>query len=93
MPSRLSAQPQIEEAEICFTLIMAKPVIWTVDDDPDVLRPVERDLRHQYGNRYRVMAADSGPSALATVEIEFESRPGETRFIVRLPVNRTPPAS
>ena len=24
---------------------MAKPVIWTVDDDPDVLRAVERDLR------------------------------------------------
>ena len=23
---------------------MAKPVIWTVDDDPDVLRAVERDL-------------------------------------------------
>src|ERR1700758_79339 len=47
---------------------MAKPVIWTVDDDPDVLRAVERDLRKQYGNRYRVMAADSGASALATVE-------------------------
>ena len=42
---------------------MPKPVIWTVDDDPDVLRAVERDLRRQYGNRYRVMAADSGPSA------------------------------
>src|SRR5215470_9561869 len=47
---------------------MPKPVIWTVDDDPDVLRAVERDLRRQYGNRYRVMAEDSGPSALATVE-------------------------
>ncbi len=29
-------------------LVMAKPVIWTVDDDPDVLRAVERDLRRQY---------------------------------------------
>ena len=47
---------------------MAKPVIWTVDDDPDVLRAVERDLRRQYGDRYRVMAADSGASALADVE-------------------------
>jgi thioredoxin reductase (NADPH) len=47
---------------------MAKPVIWTVDDDPDVLRAVERDLRRQYGNRYRVMAADSGASALGAVE-------------------------
>jgi thioredoxin reductase (NADPH) len=47
---------------------MPKPVIWTVDDDPDVLRAVERDLRRQYGNRYRIMAADSGASALATVQ-------------------------
>jgi thioredoxin reductase (NADPH) len=47
---------------------MPKPVIWTVDDDPDVLRAVERDLRRQYGNRYRVMAADSGASALVAVE-------------------------
>jgi thioredoxin reductase (NADPH) len=47
---------------------MPKPVIWTVDDDPDVLRAVERDLRRQYGNRYRVMAADSGASALGTIE-------------------------
>src|SRR5215813_10479205 len=47
---------------------MPKPVIWTVDDDPDVLRAVERDLRRQYGNRYRVMAADSGPSALSAIE-------------------------
>src|SRR6266436_6017637 len=49
-------------------LIMAKPVIWTVDDDPDVLRAVERDLRRQYGNRYRVMAADSGATALESVK-------------------------
>jgi thioredoxin reductase (NADPH) len=47
---------------------MAKPVIWTVDDDPDVLRAVERDLRRQYGNRYRVMAADSGAGALESVK-------------------------
>jgi thioredoxin reductase (NADPH) len=35
-----------------------------VDDDPDVLRAVERDLRKRYSDRYRVMSADSGPSAL-----------------------------
>jgi thioredoxin reductase (NADPH) len=40
----------------------------TVDDDPEVLRAVERDLRRQYGNRYRVVAADSGAAALAAVE-------------------------
>jgi thioredoxin reductase (NADPH) len=40
----------------------------TVDDDPEVLRAVERDLRRQYGNRYRVLAADSGQAALTAVE-------------------------
>jgi len=35
-----------------------------VDDDPDVLRAVERDLRKRYSDRYRVMSADSGQSAL-----------------------------
>src|SRR5712671_7990530 len=47
---------------------MAKPVIWTVDDDPDVLRAVERDLRRQYGDRYKVISADSGTSALEAVK-------------------------
>ena len=42
---------------------MAKPVLLTVDDDPEVLRSIERDLRHQYGDRYRVLRADSGNAA------------------------------
>jgi thioredoxin reductase (NADPH) len=47
---------------------MPKPVIWTVDDDPDVLRAVERDLRRKYGDRYKVISADSGVSALEAVK-------------------------
>ena len=47
---------------------MPKPVIWTIDDDPDVLRAVERDLRRHYGDRYRVISADSGVSALEGVK-------------------------
>src|SRR5438105_1227308 len=43
---------------------MPKPVLLTVDDDPDVLRSVERDLRRKYGARYRILAADSGAAAL-----------------------------
>ena len=43
---------------------MAKPVILTVDDDPDVLRAVERDLRQRYDDRYRVLRAESGIAAL-----------------------------
>jgi thioredoxin reductase (NADPH) len=41
-----------------------KPVILTVDDDPQVLRSIERDLRSKYGNEFRVIRADSGTTAL-----------------------------
>src|SRR6266567_7070010 len=55
-------------------MLMAKPVIWTVDDDPDVLRAVERDLRRHYGDRYRVISADSGVSALeATKQLKLRN--------------------
>ena len=55
---------------------MAKPVIWTVDDDPDVLRAVERDLRRQYGDRYKVISADSGASALEAVrQLKLRNEP------------------
>ncbi len=43
---------------------MAKPYLLTVDDDPQVLAAVERDLRRHYGNEYRVMTAASGAQAL-----------------------------
>jgi thioredoxin reductase (NADPH) len=47
---------------------MAKPVLFAIDDDPEVLRAVDRDLRRQYGETYRVMRANSGPSALEALE-------------------------
>lgn len=43
---------------------MDKPVIVAVDDDPQVLRAVERDLRGRYAAEYRVVAAGSGAIAL-----------------------------
>jgi thioredoxin reductase (NADPH) len=43
---------------------MVKPVLLTVDDDPDVLQAVARDLRQQYGERFRIVRADSGQTAL-----------------------------
>lgn len=46
---------------------MPKPVLLTVDDDPEVLRAIERDLRRKFADRYRVMRADSGKLALATL--------------------------
>src|SRR5271154_5251673 len=47
---------------------MAKPALLTVDDDAEVLRAIERDLRQRYSDRYRVMRADSGSSALNALD-------------------------
>jgi thioredoxin reductase (NADPH) len=47
---------------------MSKAAILTVDDDPEVLQAVSRDLRRQYGDRFRIVRADSGQSALTAVE-------------------------
>jgi thioredoxin reductase (NADPH) len=44
-----------------------KPVIISVDDDPAVSRAVARDLRRHYGERYRIVRAESGPDALETL--------------------------
>ena len=46
---------------------MAKPVLLTVDDDPDVLQAVERDLRNRYSDRYRILRASSANEALDTL--------------------------
>jgi thioredoxin reductase (NADPH) len=43
---------------------MPKPILLSVDDDSDVLRAIERDLRTQYGAEYRVMGSDSPGGAL-----------------------------
>jgi thioredoxin reductase (NADPH) len=41
-----------------------RPAIVTVDDDPDVSRAVARDLRRQYGERHRIVRAESAAAAL-----------------------------
>ena len=43
---------------------MAKPILLSVDDDSDVLRAIERDLRSQYGADYRIIGSDSPEGAL-----------------------------
>ena len=43
---------------------MAKPILMSVDDDADVLRAIERDLRTHYGSEYRVVGSDSPEGAL-----------------------------
>jgi thioredoxin reductase (NADPH) len=46
---------------------MAKPIILTVDDEPQVLNAVERDLRRHYRNEYQIVKAASGTEALEAV--------------------------
>ena len=43
---------------------MTKPVILTIDDDPEVLKAIERDLRRRYSANYRVLSASSGAAGL-----------------------------
>jgi len=50
-----------------------KPVLLVVDDDPQVLAAVRRDLRSRYREHYTVMSAGSGQEALDTAR-ELKSR-------------------
>jgi len=50
-----------------------KPVILVVDDDPQVLAAVRRDLRSRYREQYTVVSAGSGQEALVTAR-ELKSR-------------------
>jgi len=44
-----------------------KAIILTVDDEPQVLNAIERDLRNHYQAEFRIMKARSGSEALETV--------------------------
>ncbi len=52
---------------------MNKPILLIVDDDPQVLAAVRRDLRSRYRESYTVMSAASGDDALNAMR-ELKSR-------------------
>jgi thioredoxin reductase (NADPH) len=52
---------------------VTKPVLLVVDDDPQVLAAVRRDLRSRYRESYTVVSATSGEEALTTVR-ELKAR-------------------
>ena len=52
---------------------MAKPIILSVDDEPQVLNAIERDLRQHYRGNYRIVKAGSGSDALEAVK-QFKRR-------------------
>jgi len=48
-------------------LVVSKPAIVAVDDDPVVAAAITRDLRGRYSDNYRVVRATSGREALAVL--------------------------
>ena len=47
---------------------MKKPVLLAVDDDPQVLSAIDRDLRSEFRRDYRVLKASSGAEALEIIK-------------------------
>ena len=60
---------------------MNKPVLLIVDDDPQVLAAVRRDLRSRYRENYTIMSASSGQEALEAIR-ELKSRGDALAMIV-----------
>jgi thioredoxin reductase (NADPH) len=60
---------------------MAKPAIVAVDDDPQVLAALSRDLRSRYGEDHRVIRAGSGAEALEALA-DLKSRGDEVAVFV-----------
>jgi thioredoxin reductase (NADPH) len=58
-----------------------KPVLLVVDDDPQVLAAVRRDLRSRYREHYTVLSATSGDEALATVR-ELKGRGDSLAMVI-----------
>jgi thioredoxin reductase (NADPH) len=60
---------------------MNKPALLIVDDDPQVLAAVRRDLRSRYRDKYTVMSASSGQEALGAMR-ELKSRGDSLAVII-----------
>ncbi|WP_445148791.1 FAD-dependent oxidoreductase [Baekduia sp. Peel2402] len=58
-----------------------RPAIVAVDDEPAVLAAVARDLRREFGERYRVLRAASGEEALEVVK-ELVTRGDQVALLI-----------
>ncbi|WP_327412863.1 FAD-dependent oxidoreductase [Streptomyces sp. NBC_01233] len=77
-----SAAPAVSAAAAAERAENKKPVILAVDDDPQVLRAVRRDLRSAYGDRYRVLGASSAADALKILDSLDERGHDPALFLV-----------
>ena len=46
---------------------MERPIIFSIDDDPQVLRAISRDLRSKFGKEYKVISTESANEALESL--------------------------
>ena len=60
---------------------MNKPVLMVVDDDPQVLAAVRRDLRTRYRENYSIVGAASGEEALDTLR-DLKARGDDVAMVV-----------
>jgi len=60
---------------------MSRPALLVIDDDPEVLRAIARDLRRAYRGRYRVLEAASGGEGLDTLR-ELKRRGGSAALLL-----------
>lgn len=58
-----------------------KPIIFSVDDDPQVLRALKRDLRSAYKDHYRIVSTDSAAQALEALE-SFKKQGEEVALLI-----------
>ena len=61
---------------------MDRPVIMTVDDEPQVLGAIARDLQARYRDDYRIVRSGSGQDALETVQAFSRREDAIALFIV-----------
>lgn len=46
---------------------MERPIIFSIDDDPQVLRAISRDLKAKYGKEYKIISTESANEALESL--------------------------
>nr|WP_028984776.1 FAD-dependent oxidoreductase [Sporichthya polymorpha] len=77
----MTTQPSAEGTTESTDSAADRPVILTIDDDPSVSRAVARDLRRKYGERHRIVRAESGADALAALR-ELKLRGGRVAVLL-----------
>ncbi|MCF0050688.1 FAD-dependent oxidoreductase [Dyadobacter chenwenxiniae] len=60
---------------------MGLPIIFSIDDDPQVLRAISRDLKSQYRDRYRVLSTSSVSEAMTSL-VELQNKGEEVAIFV-----------